>query len=55
MTSFNLNSMSDATLRFIAKGKNAVTSKLAVEILKKRKCVVEEPRKRTGLPKILPK
>ena len=55
MTSFNLNSMSDATLRFIAKGKNAVTSKLAVEILKKRKCVVEEPGKRTGLPKILPK
>jgi len=55
MTSFNLNSMSDATLRSIAKGKNSVTSKLAVEILKKRKCVVDEPGKRTGLPKILPK
>lgn len=49
---FKLESMSDDVLKSVAKSKNKVMAEKAKVILAKRICVVEQPGKRTGLPKM---
>ena len=49
---FKLESMSDEVLKSVAKSTNKTMADKAKTILAKRICVVEQPGKRTGLPKL---
>jgi hypothetical protein len=49
---FKLESMSDDALKTIANSTNKTMADKAKAILARRVCVVEQPGKRTGLPKL---